>query len=585
MIDFIASESHFFDHLIPTYNALPKKDQGAFYITNNMIDYVHSRGLADPTIFEYDEKRHVLIPDDERPIVMSAYGILDRIVATERDFRYIPRFKIFTEHGAGFSFSGDNPQYAMNPSYAGGTGERQYVNLFLDVNDYVSRRNLYRYPTIPSVIIGCPKLDRWANQKFTMSAEPVIAVSFRWDCQVAPETTSAWRFYKDVLPSIAKRWKVIGHGHPRILPMIAPEYEKMGIEVVWDFDEVIKRADLYVNDASSTMYEFAYTGKPVVVMNSPKYRRKVNHGLRFWEYADVGVNIFEAKALEEAIENALKDEPGQQEKRQIAVNAVYPNRGNSTNIAVEAILKYTKNDVHPVKRILDKDIGIIYMAFGDNAAKEVRKSVLSMRRLGINVPVTVVGTTKVPGTNFVEWQGESPFLRTARNNFKFRAGRIKPYLLNASPYEWTMYLDADTQFVSPNFTDGFSFLADHDVVITQEKLLVSQLYNKALAGWEINLIERDQTILEIGGGNIPFWNTGVMFFSQTKATEELFNEWYVQWLRFQQWDEQLAFMRAANLIPKLRIKKLGVEWNAPHREIAKYIYHWYGTGSARSNNI
>ena len=58
-----------------------------------------------------------------------------------------------------------------------------------------------------------------------------------------------------------------------------------------DFDEVMERSTLYICDNSSTLYEFASTGRPVVVLNAPWFRRDIEHGLRFWEHADVGVSV------------------------------------------------------------------------------------------------------------------------------------------------------------------------------------------------------------------------------------------------------------------------------------------------------
>ena len=577
-IDFIAQDVHFLEHLAPIWWALDSGDRGTFYITENIRAFAAWRGLFPTTVFSFDKHDYIDIPDDENPIVMSAYRILDRLVATESVRHHIPRFKIFTEHGVGFSFSD------QNSSYSGGTGERRHVNLFLAPNDYVAKRNLAVYPTIPNEIIGVPKMDKWDKHPFPRHDPPVICISFHWDCQVSPETTSAWLFYKNGLAELAKKYKMTGHGHPRVIKSLIPEYQRMGIEPVLDFEEVMERADIYINDSSSTLYEFAYTGKPVIVMNSPKYRRKVHHGLRFWDHADVGINVSGPDQLDQAIQDTLNNRNMHQVMLQEqAVNAVFPVRGIAAYTAAQAIMKYTKTNKRSVNRISDNRIGIIYMAFGDPAAREVRRSVSTMRRLGIDIPVTVVGTARVPGTNFIEWPGESPFLRTARNNFKFRAGRIKPRLFDLTPYDWTMYLDADTEFISADFVDGFSHLEHHDVVVTQETLLLKQLYHKNNAGWELNIQERDATIAEIGGGDVPFWNTGVMFFNKTIAAGKLFSEWYMQWLRFQQWDEQLAFMRAAYLIPELRVCKLGVEWNAPHRELAKYIYHWYGKGTARSN--
>src|SRR5690606_7661702 len=66
----------------------------------------------------------------------------------------------------------------------------------------------------------------------------------------------------------------------------AREYERMGIPIIWDWDEAASMADIYVNDCSSTMYEFCCLDRPVVILNSPKFRRNKNFGIRFWDYTD-----------------------------------------------------------------------------------------------------------------------------------------------------------------------------------------------------------------------------------------------------------------------------------------------------------
>jgi len=74
-----------------------------------------------------------------------------------------------------------------------------------------------------------------------------------------------------------------------------------------------------------------------VVMNSPKYRRRVNHGLRFWEHEDVGVICNKQEDLVDAIAQAIEDTPAQRELRHAATQDVYPVRGNAAQAAVEAI--------------------------------------------------------------------------------------------------------------------------------------------------------------------------------------------------------------------------------------------------------
>jgi len=66
--------------------------------------------------------------------------------------------------------------------------------------------------------------------------------------------------------SLPRKYEVIGHAHPRALLKVAHYYRAARVEVVPDFAEVCRRADLYICDNSSSMFEFAATGRPVVVV-------------------------------------------------------------------------------------------------------------------------------------------------------------------------------------------------------------------------------------------------------------------------------------------------------------------------------
>jgi hypothetical protein len=131
---------------------------------------------------------------------------------------------------------------------------------------------------------------------------------------------------------------------------------------------------------------------------------------------------------------------------------------------------------------------------------------------------------------------------------------------------------------------GFQALSEFDVAIARENLTLKQLYNKKLAGWEINLIERDVTIEELNAGdNVFFLNSGVVFFRKSVATEEAMRHWHEEWMRWQQWDEQLAFMRGFHKTPGVKVKVLEPQWNFPHRMKDIVIFHNYGRGVVRMN--
>jgi len=111
----------------------------------------------------------------------------------------------------------------------------------------------------------------------------------------------------------------------------------MGIEVVESFAEVCRRADVFIADNTSALYEFAAIGRPVVVLNAPFYRRNVHHGLRFWEAADVGIQVDRADALLPAVAHALGDPPERRAAREAALAIVYGYRSGAAQRAAQAI--------------------------------------------------------------------------------------------------------------------------------------------------------------------------------------------------------------------------------------------------------
>ena len=339
-VDFLAGETHYLDHLHPIWQALPPERRGAILL-------VKSSPASDrPSVLKaYALTRRyegcAAFPDTARAADAAAWlrGRTGPVVtASVNDARLVQksgRPQVFCEHGAGQSYSSEHP------SYAGGRGGRQNVRLFLCPNEAVAERNRRAYPGVPAVVIGCPKLDAWHREPPKPRSEPpVVALSFHWPCEVCPETRWAFPHYRKGLGTVARdpRWQLIGHGHPRALSALRGHYATLGVEVVEQFAEVVARADCYVCDNSSTMFEFASLGRPVVVLNAPWYRREVEHGLRFWEAAGVGVQCDEPEDLPEAIVTALQDAPERRRAREAAVALAYAyTDGRAAQRAAKAI--------------------------------------------------------------------------------------------------------------------------------------------------------------------------------------------------------------------------------------------------------
>jgi hypothetical protein len=579
-VDFFARRSNYIDHIAPVWFALDESIRGSFYVPALIANYAAQKGL-DVSVLKPPGINNQLdvAPPGHGPLVTCAYGDLQ---VSER--RNPNRPQIFMQHGVGLTFP--------HNGYAGGAGMQREVALFLDPNQHTRDLVAKTFPHKPGYIVGTPKLDGVANSNWKVESgkKPVVCISFHWDgSSIAPEAGNALNHYRSILPELAacEDFTLIGHGHPRIMGTLAEMYyRRYGIEPVFDFEEVMRRADVYVNDCSSTMYEFLITGKPVVILNTPQFRRGVNLGLRFWEYTDIGPQVNGPEELLPAIISQITGwNEAYKPARERAVADLYPYLGQAAERAAGVIDEFVSTKrPRPAKieQVDGESIGILYMCFGSRAAIEIRKSVQSLRNVGVNIPVCVVGDTPVRGAQFIEWTGQSPFDPSQRQNFQFRAGRIKPFLPGLTPFERTLYIDADTEFMS-DILAGFQMLSEYDMALAEELLSIGKLYNKPRSGWEINIQERDATIAELGGDpEQKFLNSGVIFFRKCEAVNTLFAEWSKQWLRWQQWDEQLALMRAMEQCP-IKYKALSVDWNHPHRSQAKIIFHNYGRGVARIN--
>ena len=336
MIDFYATAPQYLDHLAPVWNALPAAERGAFVLAP-MPHY----GVTTPALAERAARLGIAVttdlPPDDRPIVVAAVGNLKRT-------RKLGRTRAaLMEHGAGQSYGGD-PNAALNSSYPGGRGRQ--ASLFLSPNGHAAARDAAAYPLAQVAVVGCPKLDTLPAPG-PRAERPVVAISVHWDCMVCAETRSAWRAFRNGFARLAAegRYRFLGHGHPRIIAELAREYRAMRIELVTDFEEVVRRADVYLIDNSSTMFEAAAAGLPIVALEPSYYRRSVDHGLRFWDAAGVGIPVRSrgsydtslSKKLNAAIEEALADPPERKAAREAALDIVYAFRTGAADRTAEVI--------------------------------------------------------------------------------------------------------------------------------------------------------------------------------------------------------------------------------------------------------
>lgn len=311
IVDAYASLAHYADHLVPVWEALPAAgvERGTFWCEQRVAPRLRALGVDGRQGRPRRPRRVVL--------VAGAHDV----------WRVRGHVPVLVEHGAGQWYG---PEVA-DPGWSGGQ-RRDDVVLFLCPNEPSAARNRAAYPSTPSIVVGSPRAEAlMALRTLTAFAvDPVVALSFHHPgIGKAPEAGWALRHYEAALPAVVAQLRaagveVLGHGHPRARRHFARLWHGLGVEHVECFDDVVRRADVYVVDNSSTAFEFAACGGPVVLLNCPAYRRDVDLWPRFWACADVGINVDDPADLVAGVLAALDDPPTVRAARRRAVAEVYP---------------------------------------------------------------------------------------------------------------------------------------------------------------------------------------------------------------------------------------------------------------------
>ena len=333
-VDFFASERHYADHLAPVFRELGPR-AGFFFVSSHDHEYMEKKHGIISFMLAGEKANSVFQSTD--PILVASHSDL-RTVYTSNPKKAI----ILMEHGVGIVYPG-------NGSYAGNGGFRRYASLTLAPNEIVREKTAKALPDMLQVVIGTPKLDKWADsymENKVIPSNPTVAISFHWDGKaVAPEAGTAFEHFKEVLPRLcstleeSRRVRLIAHSHPRAAGIVKPFYKKHGIEFIDDFDEVMRRSHLYICDNSSTIYEFLVTGFPVIMLNSPAYRRDFKSGIRFWDYTDIGTQVDKSGDLFREVLISLTFPDHHKTARKRAMEDLFPHFGNSARTAARAILE------------------------------------------------------------------------------------------------------------------------------------------------------------------------------------------------------------------------------------------------------
>jgi hypothetical protein len=254
----------------------------------------HAQAIADKFYLSVESDIKNITADY---VVVFSYGDLKLIDELGKKI-------IFCEHGVGMYYSDSD-----HPSYAGSLLHRENVVLRLSPNE--SHAEMERkILSCPVEVIGLPKLDKYAVRNYRLKRHtPRVAISFHFDCKVNPETRTSFGFFKTALSLLVSQFKVLGHGHPRLIDRIQHHYRAWGIPIKRSFeDDILERADVYVCDNSSTIFEWLITKKPIVLLNPPFYRKAVTHkgNPRFWKHSGIGPLCEDPNDLPRCINYAIQ---------------------------------------------------------------------------------------------------------------------------------------------------------------------------------------------------------------------------------------------------------------------------------------
>jgi len=125
------------------------------------------------------------------------------------------------------------------------------------------------------------------------------------NCSLVRETCATWHRWVSQLTKIP--YRVLGHGHPRELEKIRPEYTARGIPIADTFREVVERADVYCVDNSRTAFEALAVGIPVVLLDNPDGSwARAKHGLRFGAAGGLFPRCDDPRKLASTIDTAIQ---------------------------------------------------------------------------------------------------------------------------------------------------------------------------------------------------------------------------------------------------------------------------------------
>jgi hypothetical protein len=203
----------------------------------------------------------------------------------------------------------------------------------------------------------------------------------------------------------------------------------------------------------------------------------------------------------------------------------------------------------PVERGTAAKRGIYMVAFGGPARESGRRLQESIRKHMPDVPICCCGA-KPLGL-------EDVFVEQPDSDVGGRRAKLKAYELSPAEWQSVLYLDADTEVISPDVVRYFEWVeAGWEFVICKDPHLMDTM---AAFGRRNNVAEMTDTEEVVHTLNTLQYNGGVWAFTRNERVQRFFQRWQTEWEKHAQRD-QGALVRAMYADP-LKVLVLGNEWN------------------------
>jgi hypothetical protein len=194
--------------------------------------------------------------------------------------------------------------------------------------------------------------------------------------------------------------------------------------------------------------------------------------------------------------------------------------------------------------------GIYCVAFGDPARACAQRMMETAKQHMPEIPIALCSDRKIgPEDVLIDDVPDS--------DIGGRRAKLRAYELSPAEWESVLYLDADTEVISPDARFFFQLIEDGwEFVICKDPHLMDTMHSFRR---NTNLQELQETAEKIHTMHTLQYNGGVWAFARNDRVKRFFDRWLAEWEVHAQRD-QGALIRAMYTEP-LKVYLLGNEWN------------------------